>query len=184
MGAGSLRPTDARRHPPAPNLPRRRGARKSGPGGLGSTDRSRRRRTPPAPPPLPDPPPRRPSPYQCPGPFSRRRLALVGQGAEGTCRAGLAGQAGAGLGRRVAAPQPARDYLPAPAAHLVGSLVKLWRLVFRLLGNRGGARASARPACLRPAQRGRGRSGQIPPRTSGPASLGAGLPSAPRRLWS
>lgn len=99
--------------------------------------------------PSPNSPPSSPSHYQCPGPFSRRRLALVGQGAEGTCRA--ASQDRLGLGRTEGGGPAARSGLPASAGRLPCSLPcqALACCVFHLLGNRGDA--PAQPTRLRPA---------------------------------
>lgn len=62
---------------------------------LGSWESRTRRRRPPAPPAPPLPASSR---YRRPGPFSPWRLALVGLGVDGTCRAGLARQIWTGLG--------------------------------------------------------------------------------------
>ncbi|CAI9168921.1 unnamed protein product [Rangifer tarandus platyrhynchus] len=109
--------------------PRRLGAQESGQGRFGANPTRREQVDSPrrAAPPLPES-----SSLQSSTPTGVQALLSAEVGPGRTGRLGdmpgrLAGQAR--VGRTAAAPLPARDYLPAPAAYLVSSLMKLRRPV-------------------------------------------------------
>lgn len=157
-------------HPGPTPRPPSKGRREVAEGGSDSTRRGRRRLTPPA----SLAPPRISSLPSLPLPVSRPLLSAEAgprQDSEGACRASPAGPARAGWAEG-AAPQQAREYLPAlrppfSRAPLCGRR----SCVFRLLGNGGAAPARAPPAPSRPAH-GAWPSRASPAQAAFPAPLG------------